>query len=106
MASFEILSCICFQVMASPDRKFATWLGGSLIAESPGFSAQMITKHQYECNGPAIVHVNCCSKNIYSVEYIFLEHILSSSFFIAEQQTGLRNRFGKLNGGRVSFSSC
>jgi len=46
-------------VMAPPERKYSVWIGGSILASLPTFSAMWITKSEYEESSPAIVHRKC-----------------------------------------------
>ena len=46
-------------VIASPERKFATWIGGSILSSISTFESKWITKTEYEESGPAIVHRKC-----------------------------------------------
>ena len=45
--------------MAPPERKYSVWIGGSILASLPTFSAMWITKSEYEESSPAIVHRKC-----------------------------------------------
>ena len=47
------------KVIASPDRKFAAWIGGSILSSLSTFESMWITKTQYEENGACIVHKKC-----------------------------------------------
>ena len=47
------------KVIASPDRKFAVWIGGSILSSISTFESKWITKTEYEESGPAIVHRKC-----------------------------------------------
>ena len=46
-------------VIAHPERKYATWIGGSILASMPTFEQHWITKQEYEEIGPKIVHKKC-----------------------------------------------
>ena len=46
-------------VIAFPDRKFATWIGGSILSSSSNFESMLITKSEYEEYGATIVHRKC-----------------------------------------------
>ena len=39
---------------------FSSWKGAGMLASSPGFEKQMITKEEYDDYGPNIVHF-CCT---------------------------------------------
>jgi actin-related protein len=47
------------KVTASPERKYQTWIGGSIIASLTIFQQMCITKAEYNEYGPAIVHIKC-----------------------------------------------
>ena len=46
-------------VIASPERKIAAWIGGSILSSSPYFENSWITKTEYEEEGANIVHKKC-----------------------------------------------
>jgi actin-related protein len=46
-------------VIASPNRKFAAWTGGSILSNIFTFNPQWITKAEYMEYGPNIVHRKC-----------------------------------------------
>ena len=46
-------------VIAAPERKKAVWIGGSILACLSSFQQMWITKHEYDEEGPAIVHRRC-----------------------------------------------
>jgi actin, other eukaryote len=51
---------ISVKVIASPDRKYAVWRGGSMLTSLSTFSSLWITKEDYdEKGGPQIVHRKC-----------------------------------------------
>ncbi len=47
------------KVIASPDRKYAVWRGGSTLTSLSTFSSMWITKEDYEEHGASIVHRKC-----------------------------------------------
>ena len=47
------------EVIASADRNYATWIGGSLLSCLPQFESMLITKKEYEEYGATIVHRKC-----------------------------------------------
>jgi actin len=47
------------QVFALPERKFGAWIGGSIFAGLPTFPEIMITRQEYNDEGPGIVHRKC-----------------------------------------------
>ena len=46
-------------VIASPERKIAAWIGGSILSSSPYFENSWITKTEYEEEGANIIHKKC-----------------------------------------------
>ncbi len=46
------------RIIAPPDRKFAAWIGGSILSSLSSFQAMWITKQEYDEYGPSIVHRN------------------------------------------------
>ena len=47
------------KVIASPERKFATWIGGSILSSISTFESCWITRNEYEESGATIVHRKC-----------------------------------------------
>ena len=47
------------KVIASPERKYATWIGGSILSSFSTFESSWITKTEYDENGATIVHRKC-----------------------------------------------
>ena len=47
------------KVIASPERKFAVWIGGSILSSISTFESMWITKTEYEESGAIIVHRKC-----------------------------------------------
>ena len=52
-------SSVEVKVLANPERKYAIWLGGSILASEPQFPEVWISKEEYEESGPAVVHRKC-----------------------------------------------
>ena len=46
-------------VVAMPERKYVTWLGGAILAALSSFNKMWVTKADYEESGPSIVHLKC-----------------------------------------------
>jgi actin, other eukaryote len=44
------------KVIAPPERKFSTWIGGSILASLPTFQQIWMTKDEYEEFGPGIIN--------------------------------------------------
>jgi actin len=44
------------KVVAQPDRKYATWIGGSIVASTVGTGRKWVTKAEYDEVGPGAVH--------------------------------------------------
>ena len=47
------------RVIASPERRFATWIGGSILSSFSEFESSWITKTEYEEQGDTIVRRKC-----------------------------------------------
>ncbi|KAJ6545004.1 actin 1 [Mycena vulgaris] len=44
------------QIYAPPDRKYSTWIGGSILASLSTFENVCCSRQEYEESGPAIIH--------------------------------------------------
>ena len=44
------------KVIATPERKFAAWIGGSILSSISTFDSMWITKNEYQESGATIVH--------------------------------------------------
>ncbi|KAH0792308.1 actin [Histomonas meleagridis] len=47
------------KVVAPPERKYAVWIGGSILASVAKFPQMVITRDEYNEAGPGIVHRKC-----------------------------------------------
>jgi len=47
------------KIIASADRYYSVWTGGSTLSSLSTFEAQWITKEEYEESGAEIVHRKC-----------------------------------------------
>ena len=47
------------RVIAPPERKYAVWIGGSILSSLSTFQTMWITKQEYDESGPSIVHRKC-----------------------------------------------
>jgi actin len=47
------------RICAASDRKFAVWIGGSILSSLTTFESMWITKQEYNESGPSIVHRKC-----------------------------------------------
>jgi actin len=47
------------RVIAPPERKYQTWIGGSLLSSLHGFLHMCISKEDYDETGPSVVHRKC-----------------------------------------------
>ena len=47
------------RVIASPERKFNVWIGGSVLSAFCSIENRWITKQEYEEEGATIVHRKC-----------------------------------------------
>jgi len=52
-------SSIKVKVIASPERKYSVWIGGSILGSLSTFQTMWITKAEYDESGPQIVHRKC-----------------------------------------------
>jgi len=50
---------ISVKVIASPDRKYAVWKGGSTLTSLSTFASMWITKEDYDDHGAGIIHKKC-----------------------------------------------
>lgn len=44
------------KIIAADERKFATWIGGSILASMESFQNKWVTKSEYDEHGATIVH--------------------------------------------------
>jgi actin-related protein len=49
------------RVIAPGERKYSVWMGGALLASLTSFSAEWVTKQEYDEAGPNIIHSRCNS---------------------------------------------
>ncbi|KAM3267589.1 hypothetical protein P3S67_032218 [Capsicum chacoense] len=47
------------KVIAPPERKYSTWIGGSIFASLDTFLKMLIAKAEYDESGPTIIHRKC-----------------------------------------------
>ena len=47
------------KIIAPPERKYSSWIGGSIMASLSGMESMWVTKDEYDEIGPAIVHKKC-----------------------------------------------
>uniref|UniRef100_A0A2S2QS00 Actin n=1 Tax=Sipha flava TaxID=143950 RepID=A0A2S2QS00_9HEMI len=47
------------RIIANPERRYAAWIGGSVMASAPDFQRQCISKDEYFEHGTQIVHSKC-----------------------------------------------
>jgi actin-related protein len=47
------------KVVAPPERKYAVWIGGSILASLATFSQMAITHEEYNEAGPGSIHRKC-----------------------------------------------
>ena len=47
------------KVIAPPERKYSSWIGGSILASLSTFQQMWISKQEYDESGPSIVHQKC-----------------------------------------------
>ena len=47
------------RVVAPPERKYSTWIGGSILASLSTFQRMWIAREEYDDTGPGIVNRKC-----------------------------------------------
>ncbi len=47
------------KIDAPPERKYSTWIGGSILSSLSTFQDKWIAKEEYDESGPVIVHRKC-----------------------------------------------
>jgi actin-related protein len=47
------------KIIAPPERKYAVWIGGSILSSLTTFENMWISKREYDEAGPSIVHRKC-----------------------------------------------
>jgi len=47
------------KVIATPERKYLTWIGGSMLVSVSSFEQRWITKPEYDELGSTVVHEKC-----------------------------------------------
>lgn len=52
-------STMKINVFDPPERKFSSWMGGSILASLSSFHPMFITKQEYQESGPTYVHRKC-----------------------------------------------
>jgi len=52
-------SSVKIRVVAPPERKYAVWIGGSILSSLSTFQQMWISKGEYDESGPTIVHRKC-----------------------------------------------
>ena len=52
-------SSMRMKIIAPPERKISTWIGGSILASLSTFQQMWISKQEYDESGPSIVHRKC-----------------------------------------------
>ena len=56
----ELAPCSTFiKIIAPPERKYSTWIGGSILSSLSTFEEMWIKKEEYVESGPSIVHRKC-----------------------------------------------
>ena len=47
------------KIIAPPERRYSTWIGGSILTSLSTFQQMWISKEEYNESGPSIVHRKC-----------------------------------------------
>ena len=50
---------IKINMITPPERKYSTWIGGSVLASLPTFQSLWVSKEEYDESGAFIVHKKC-----------------------------------------------
>ena len=50
---------VAVKVVAFPERKYAAWLGGSILGSLSTFPCMWVSKNEYDDYGPTVVHRKC-----------------------------------------------
>eukprot|EP01084_Bolivina_argentea_P170279 295070_1 len=59
LLSYGARESMQIKVYAPPERKYLTWIGGSILCSLSTFEDMWITKDEYPGSGPSIVHRKC-----------------------------------------------
>jgi len=49
-------SAMKVRIVAPPERKYAVWIGGSILSSLQTFQQMWISKQEYDESGPSVVH--------------------------------------------------
>ena len=49
-------SAMRVRIVAPPERKYAVWIGGSILSSLQTFQQMWISKQEYDESGPSVVH--------------------------------------------------
>jgi actin-related protein len=52
-------SSMKIKVIAPPERKYSTWIGGSILSSLSTFQQTWVSKEDYDEQGPSVVHSKC-----------------------------------------------
>ena len=52
-------SAMKIRIVAPPERKYAVWIGVSILSSLQTFQTMWISKQEYDESGPSIVHRKC-----------------------------------------------
>ena len=52
-------SAMKVRIVAPPERKYAVWIGGSILSSLQTFQQMWISKQEYDESCPSIVHRKC-----------------------------------------------
>ncbi|XP_064338360.1 actin-like isoform X3 [Camelus dromedarius] len=52
-------STVKVKIIATPERQYSVWMGGSILASLPIFQQMWISKDEYDESGPSIIHHKC-----------------------------------------------
>jgi len=54
--AYPLSAKIDIKVIAPPERKYSTWIGASIVGSISTFASQVMTKEEYDEQGPALAH--------------------------------------------------
>lgn len=54
------------KIIAPPERKYSTWIGGSILASLSTFQQMWVSKEQYDERGPSVIHAMMCTGSCFS----------------------------------------
>lgn len=59
MSGVAYVGGLSLYLQSSAERKYAVWIGGSILSSLTTFQDMWVTKAEYDESGPGIVHRKC-----------------------------------------------